>query len=157
VKNYSSTFLKSRIVGSKTVFTILFSVLISSVLHSCNSKKTIEFAKKTENLDAPKIVFESPKHDFGEINEGQIVSHTYKFKNKGTMPLEIIAVNVSCGCTVAEKPEKPIGIGKDGEIKVSFNSAGKVGINTKHVTVLSNASNASEDVTFDVIVNKINQ
>jgi Protein of unknown function (DUF1573) len=138
---------------------ILFILVVSLGVFGCNGKKKIEFDQKApiENSDAPKIVFEEPKHDFGEINEGDIVNHTYKFKNAGPMPLEIIAVNVSCGCTVAEKPEKPIGAGKEGEIKISFNSSGKVGINTKNVTVLSNASNSSETLTFDVIVNKINQ
>jgi hypothetical protein len=46
---------------------------------------------------------------------------------------------------------------KTGEIKVEFNSAGKVGINKKYVTVTSNAVNGSEVVSFDVIVNKNEQ
>jgi Protein of unknown function (DUF1573) len=140
----------------KNIFLI---VIVLTSIFGCNGKKKIEFDSKVpiENADAPKIVFEKSNHDFGEISEGEVVNHTYKFKNEGPMPLEIIAINVSCGCTVAEKPEKPIGAGKEGEIKIAFNSSGKVGINTKNVTVLSNASNASETLTFDVIVNKINQ
>jgi hypothetical protein len=122
---------------------------------SCTPKKKIEFDKPTveSEKDKPKIEFLNPNHDFGEITEGEVVSHTYRFVNKGTMPLQIVAVDVSCGCTVAEKPEAPVGIGKEGQIKVSFNSAGKVGVNKKYVTVTSNASNSSEVVSFDVIVN----
>lgn len=107
--------------------------------------------------DSARIEFENPNHDFGIINEGEVVSTVYKFKNVGSMPLTIVDVNVSCGCTVAQKPEKPIGAGQMGEIKVEFNSAGKVGVNKKYVTVASNAVNATEVVSFDVIVNKINQ
>jgi hypothetical protein len=133
--------------------------IISIAFFACTGKKKIEFDKKEplENIDAPKIFFAEPTHDFGQINEGEVVNHTYKFKNTGTLPLQIIAVNVSRGCTVAEKPKGPIGVGKEGEIKVSFNSSGKVGVNTKNVTVISNASNNSEIVSFDVIVNKLNQ
>jgi hypothetical protein len=107
--------------------------------------------------DSAKIEFENPNHDFGEIKEGELVNTVFKFKNVGSMPLNIISVDVTCGCTVAEKPEKPIGAGKTGEIKVEFNSAGKVGINKKYVTITSNAVNATEVVSFDVIVNKVNE
>ncbi len=134
-------------------------LFIAICLAACTSKRKIEFEKKNplENVDAPKIVFSEPKHDFGEIKEGEVVSHTYTFKNEGTLPLEILAVNVSCGCTVAEKPEKPIGVGQTGDIKVTFNSSGKAGVNTKNVTILSNASNNTETVSFDVIVNTENK
>jgi Protein of unknown function (DUF1573) len=107
--------------------------------------------------DSARIVFEKPNHDFGEINEGEVVSTVYKFKNLGSMPLEIYSVDVTCGCTVAEKPEKPIGAGQSGEIKVEFSSSGKSGINKKYVTVVSNAVNSTEQVSFDVIVNKLTQ
>jgi len=119
----------------------------------CNFTASTDTAGESQS-DSAKIAFENPNHDFGEIKEGEVVSTVFKFKNVGSMPLNIVSVDVTCGCTVAEKPEKPIGVGKTGEIKVEFNSAGKVGINKKYVTVTSNAVNASEVVSFDVIVNK---
>jgi hypothetical protein len=120
----------------------------------CNFTLNTDTASGESQSDSAKIEFENPNHDFGEIKEGEVVSTVFKFKNVGSMPLNIVSVDVTCGCTVAEKPEKPIGAGKTGEIKVEFNSAGKVGINKKYVTVTSNAVNASEVVSFDVIVNK---
>lgn len=123
----------------------------------CNFTATTNFADGESQSDSAKIEFENPNHDFGEIKEGEVVSTVFKFKNVGSMPLNIVSVDVTCGCTVAEKPEKPIGAGKTGEIKVEFNSAGKAGINKKYVTVTSNAVNASEVVSFDVIVNKNEQ
>ena len=134
---------------------IVLALFISVSLWQCNNSKGSEASEGGSQSDSAKIEFENPSHDFGEIKEGEIVSTVYKFKNVGSMPLSIISVDVTCGCTVAQKPEKPIGVGKEGEIKVEFNSAGKVGINKKYVTITSNAVNASEVVSFDVIVNKI--
>ncbi|MFN8431286.1 MAG: DUF1573 domain-containing protein [Spirosomataceae bacterium] len=125
-------------------------------LCQCNNKKAGSDTGIAQG-DSARIKFENPTHDFGEIEEGEKVSTVYKFKNEGSMPLQIFDVQVSCGCTVASKPEDPIGVGETGEIKVEFNSKGKVGINKKFVTVTSNAANATEVVSFDVVVNKINE
>jgi hypothetical protein len=138
----------------KKVFFVLV-LAVSAAMWACSGSGS----DKTEGIvsDSAKIEFENPTHDFGEINEGEVVSTVYKFKNIGSMPLQILDVNVTCGCTVAEKPEKAIGAGQTGEIKVNFNSAGKSGINKKYITVLSNAVNSSEVVSFDVIVNNLEQ
>ena len=76
--------------------------------------------------------------EVGTINEGQVVDISYRFKNTGTTPLVIKNVTVSCGCTVAEKPEKPIAPGAEGVIKASFNSSGKAGRNSKDIYVYAN-------------------
>lgn len=136
---------------------LVFALFVGLSFWQCNNSGGSDAANGESQSDSAKIEFENPNHDFGEIKEGEVVSTVFKFKNVGSMPLNIVSVDVTCGCTVAEKPEKPIGAGKTGEIKVEFNSAGKVGINKKYVTVTSNAVNASEVVSFDVIVNKNEQ
>ena len=141
----------------KKNISIVFILFFALSLWQCNFTFNSDSSSGEAQSDSAKIEFDNPNHDFGEIKEGEIVSTVFKFKNVGSMPLNIISVDVTCGCTVAEKPEKPIGAGKTGEIKVEFNSAGKVGINKKYVTVTSNAVNASEVVSFDVIVNKVNE
>ena len=45
----------------------------------------------------------------------------------------------SCGCTVPIWPKEPIMKGQQGTIKVTFNSAGKMGVQDKTVTLTSNA------------------
>jgi Protein of unknown function (DUF1573) len=127
----------------KKGFLSVLVLLMALSFWQCNSTSNSDTADGESQSDSAKIEFENPNHDFGEIKEGEVVSTVFKFKN--------------VGCTVAEKPEKPIGAGKTGEIKVEFNSAGKAGINKKYVTVTSNAVNASEVVSFDVIVNKNEQ
>ena len=81
-------------------------------------------------------------YNFGKAVEGQKIIYNFKFKNTGSKPLVITSTRASCGCTVPEKPEKPIAPGETSFIKVVFNSTGKVGINEKSITVSSNASPA---------------
>ena len=80
--------------------------------------------------------------NFGNIIEGEKVEHSYIFKNTGTNPLVVFEAHASCGCTVPEKPEKPILPGETGYLKVVFNSAGKHGHNEKDINVSSNANPA---------------
>jgi hypothetical protein len=68
------------------------------------------------------------------------VEFSYRFKNTGTRPLVIVNASASCGCTVPQKPEKPILPGEIGFIKIVFDSKGRVGNAHKTVTVESNAN-----------------
>lgn len=63
----------------------------------------------------------------------------FKVSNPSETPVEITDVLTSCGCTVAKLPSKPwlLVPHTNGEIAVSVNLAGKVGVFTKTITVLS--------------------
>ena len=63
----------------------------------------------------------------------------YRFRNSGNKNLIIEDVRASCGCTVPEKPEKPLAPGEEGVIKAKFDSKGRVGPQSKTVTVVANA------------------
>lgn len=87
------------------------------------------------------ITFEEKTHDFGTIKEADgPVSCEFLFTNTGNEPLVIINVNASCGCTRPEFPKKPIMPGKKGEIKVTFNPAGRPGEFVKDVKVRTNGN-----------------
>jgi hypothetical protein len=130
------------------VISILF---IGVTLLSCSSKNeesTTEFSTVETKKSSAKIEFEEESFDFGTIAEGDQVTHAFKFSNTGTEPLQIISVNVSCGCTVASKPLGAVAVGASDQIVINFNSLGKVGMNQKSVGVLSNAQNNQETLTF---------
>jgi hypothetical protein len=98
---------------------------------------------------------DSTSRDFGRIPEGRKLDVAFRFKNSGTKPLIIERVQPSCGCTVAEQPEAPIMPGGTGEIKASFNSEGRVGINHKKLYVYANTlGSQSNEVNFSVMVDK---
>jgi len=70
-----------------------------------------------------KIEFKYLSYNYGTINQGSSGSCVFPFKNTGIKPLVINKVNTSCGCTVAEYPKKPIMPGKQGVIKVNYNTS----------------------------------
>ncbi|MBW2936586.1 DUF1573 domain-containing protein [Aureisphaera sp. CAU 1614] len=86
-----------------------------------------------------KIEFKSDTIDYGEIAKGSDGVRVFEFTNTGSEPLIISDVKSSCGCTVPEKPKDPIAPGKNGQIKVKYDT-NRVGPIRKTVTVYSNAT-----------------
>ena len=137
----------------KKVILVIFSVITLAGLNfSCNlidskgNSTDVDSSAVLEN--APKIEFVEEIFDFGKLKEGDIVEHIFVFKNVGKSPLQILNVQVQCGCTVASKPEAPIGVGQKDMITVRFNSTGKVGVNKKFVTVHTNGFPPQTVISF---------
>ncbi len=86
----------------------------------------------------PSFEWTSTEHDFGTIDENDVVSHTYTFKNTGESPLIIEGVRPSCGCTAPNWTKTPIPVGGEGVIDVKFDSKGKKNAQNKTVTVTAN-------------------
>jgi len=86
----------------------------------------------------PVFQFEEETHDFGTITEGEKIQYAFKFKNVGNGDLVIRSANGSCGCTVPEWPHDPVPPGGSGVVNITFNSAGKNGMQHKTVTIISN-------------------
>ncbi len=82
-----------------------------------------------------KAVFDKTVHDFGEIREGTIATHTFGFKNEGRRPVRLVMVQASCGCATPEYSREPVAPGETGFIKVAYDSNGRPGIIDKGVTV----------------------
>jgi uncharacterized protein DUF1573 len=97
-------------------------------------------------LEGPVITFQEPSHDFGDIYQGDKVNYTFKFENTGNLPLVLSNVLVQCGCTATEWSREPISPGRSGKISVSFDSSGKIGRQSKVITIVSNADNTHERV-----------
>lgn len=90
--------------------------------------------------------------DFGKIKEGEKLNVTFRLKNTGIRPLVISAVNAGCGCTVAEKPSKPIAPGASDVIKAAFDSQGRSGSQSKYVDVVANTDPQMTRLIFNVEV-----
>ena len=103
------------------------------------SPVTITTPPATDNKNAPEFKFEEDEFNFGTIKQGENATHIFSFTNVGKEPLIITSASGSCGCTVPEWPKEPIKKGEKGTVKVTFNSAGKVGMQDKTVTIQSNA------------------
>lgn len=92
-------------------------------------------------LSGPVLTLKQTSHDFGDIRQGDVVEHVFEFTNTGNEPLIIQDIRITCGCTQPKWPKEPIMPGGKGEIRVGFNSAGKMGIQTKSLPIISNAIN----------------
>ncbi len=97
--------------------------------------------------------FEAGDYDFGTVKEGQVVEHVFKFTNTGEVPLVIQNAAGSCGCTVPEWPKEPVAPGSTSEIKVKFDTKGKVGTQTKTVTIIANTTPEITTLSLKGIVN----
>jgi cytochrome c5 len=81
------------------------------------------------------IVFENSFFDFGTVTEGDIVKHTFKFRNDGLGKVKFVKTETSCGCTTATGSLKEYAPGESGEMEVVVDTKGKKGIVVKTVTV----------------------
>lgn len=135
---------------------IVVSLLMCISLISCKeniaskiNKENLEVAKERDykfNEGAPEITFEKTEHDFGVINEGDIVETIFSFKNTGKSELIITKATGSCGCTVPKWPKQPIAVGESAEIKVKFNTRGKPNKQSKSITLTTNTVKGKEVV-----------
>jgi len=96
----------------------------------------------------PIIKITEPEFDFGTINAGDKVEHTFKFINTGKSDLIIANARPTCGCTVPDWTKVPVKPGESGEIKIVFNSTGKKGNQHKNVNLTTNTESGNEVISF---------
>ncbi len=111
---------------------------------------------KAKKGEEPIIQFVSTSHNFGEIKEGDVVKHAFKFKNIGKTPLVIEEAKPGCGCTVPKWPKEPIPPGGESEIVAEFKTQGQGGgEKTKNITIKSNTTPAETVLTFKAMINSV--
>ena len=135
---------------------LIFSIAISC--HSASENKAITTDlvsspltanQSAEKVPTPKIQMDEESFDFGEIQQGESVTHDFVLKNIGDANLIISTAKGSCGCTVPEWPKEPIAKGEEATIKVTFNSAGKSGKQNKTVTLVTNSIPNTKVITIN--------
>lgn len=139
------------------MFAIASLVLTTSCKENAALRIDEETAKEAEiaHADAGKIAvmkFDEVEHDFGTIDQGEVVSYTFTFKNEGTSDLVVSKAKASCGCTVPSYTKTPVKPGETGEVNVEFNSKGKKGNQNKTVTVSANTEEGSQVLKFKAVV-----
>ena len=137
-------------------FKILYVFILSLAFISCKENATskintsnLESAKERDakiSLGAAIIEFDKTEYDFGELIEGEIAEGTFKIKNKGKVDLIITNAKATCGCTVPEWPKEPIAPGDSADLKFTFNSSGRVGKQSKSITLQTNTEKLTETI-----------
>ena len=132
------------------LFSIVFSFYCcgdaAKKVESKQNRLSTDLVKNNQTISNKKMTITQPiveileaEYDFGDIKQGEKATHNYKIKNIGNADLLISSAKGSCGCTVPEWPKDPIKPGDQANIKVTFDSKGKTGKQSKRVTLMTNA------------------
>lgn len=125
----------------KIVLSLLISIAVFNVQAQISSDTPVK--KTTE------ITFEESVHDFGDINEGDVVEATFKYTNTGNSPLYITKIKASCGCTIPSNwSREALQPGETGSFLVKFNSKNKPNRQSKRISILCNSAKGNEYVTI---------
>ncbi len=139
---------------------LLLAVFAAMAFTSCKedaaNKVKAENVEEAAERDAqavvyPEISFEENEHDFGTIEQGTPVEHTFTFTNTGNAPLVITNAKSTCGCTVPTWTKEPIAPGETGEMLVKFNGSGQNQV-SKTVTLTANTESGTEKIKIKAFV-----
>jgi len=127
----------------KGLFYMFLWIILICSCESGNKKEPAERQTSPSNSvndtnASAKFEAEEKSFNFGDIQEGEIVVHTFHFKNTGRKNLVILNVESSCGCTIPKFDKKPIPPGEEGKIEVEFNSSGRFGKQYKVIHIFAN-------------------
>jgi hypothetical protein len=112
------------------------------------AKEESEKAATTTSMTFDKMII-----DVGKIKEDTEHKASYTVRNTGKVPLIIEKVDVSCGCTTAKKPEKPILPGDTDKIEIVFHpKVGQLDKQEKTVTITANTEPSTEVLTIKAFV-----
>lgn len=127
----------------------------SSIGVSATIEENFSNLTEEELANAPIATFTEKTFDFGEMKQGEKKEHTFMLKNDGKTDLYIRNIRTSCGCTAVAPETKVIKPGKTGPLKVTFNSRGKRGRQSKSITVITNDPKSSTSIlriTSNVVI-----
>jgi len=124
------------IVGIRFFFVV---ILIAGLAAGCGPR-----------VKGPAIRFDSETYDFGPVQEGLVIKHTFQFTNIGSEPLEIRGLIPTCGCTSMGDYDKEVQPGRTGTISVSLNTRNYDGRITKTVLVETNVPD-KENMTLTLV------
>jgi hypothetical protein len=130
----------------KVLLSFAFAAFVAGGAMAQEQPKAKVAAPREQAVNGPALAFEESEFNFGDISQGDVVEHTFKFKNSGTQPLVIERVDVTCGCTTPAWSKEPVMPGKYGFVTAKFDSSGKLGQQKKAITVHSNAADGAKYV-----------
>lgn len=106
----------------KSIFVCLAAASMAVPVREIHAAEpSVESGERTAT--APAAVVPEPVFVFDEVLEGEIVTHVFAVANEGGLPLEILDVRTSCGCTTVQRPDR-IPAGGRGEIVVRADTQG---------------------------------
>lgn len=135
-----------KTIGLLAIASLILTVSCKDKVPQAGETATTEVAVAVG--EEPVMTFEESEFDFGDIAQGEKVEHVFTFTNTGKSDLLITDAKGSCGCTVPDYKKEPIKPGEKSTMKVTFDSAGKTGLQQKTVTITANTATGNELLTI---------
>lgn len=98
------------------------------------------------------IEFRTTRYDFGNVSHGEKLVYTFVYRNTGDVPLIIYSARADCGCTVPEFDPRPLEPGKEGRLKVVFDTQGFSGRQVKTIHLVTNTSNSMTTLALRAMI-----
>ena len=95
-------------------------------------------APDTVAFIGPRMQVNEPVFDFGQVEQGEKVTHDFRFTNQGNRDLRVQSVKTSCGCTAAVIAADTIPPGTAGTIQATFDTKRFAGQKAKDIRVHTN-------------------
>lgn len=86
----------------------------------------------------PRLEIEEMEIDLNRINSTTVISRTIILENKGGQPLHIRKVVSNCDCVSLALPKSEMKPGEKMDLSITFDPAGRRGIDHKTITIFSN-------------------
>ncbi|MBK8094012.1 MAG: DUF1573 domain-containing protein [Verrucomicrobiaceae bacterium] len=105
-------------------------------------KADIQAVQQERHPGKGRIEFEQTRVESPPVAAGAPARITWHFRNTGTEPLSLLAVQTGCGCAVAEDWQKTVAPGSSGSFSVIYDAKGRqIGPNQYTVLLITNAAN----------------
>lgn len=114
----------------------------------------VTFTAWSQQDDAPvyaQVSWDKTFHDFGVIEQDKPVQVVFKFKNIGSIPVQVKGVSRGSGCSILEYPVQPVQPGETGVVEIEFD-AKTIGYISKSVKIKLNTETPDTDLFFSAIV-----
>ncbi len=143
---------------NKFVLILSFFLTASVVILVSNRKeppqKTWPGFSPTPGMPMTTVQWMDTTIHLGKVMEGDSIPIVFRFRNTGKNRLIVTGVAASCGCTLPEKPDKPVEAASEGMIRAYFRTKGNTGYQQKKLMVYMNTEKGYYELPFDVDVIK---
>lgn len=120
------------------VLTVLCSLAGLGVAPGAHAESGSGTTPDTVAFIGPRMQVDEPVFDFGRVEQGEQVTHDFRFTNQGNRDLRVQSVKTSCGCTAAVIAADTIPPGTEGTIQATFDTQRFAGQKAKDIRVHTN-------------------
>ncbi len=115
----------------------------------------IQYSIVPSSSGTSKVQVNRSRFDFKVVRQGEVKNEVTFLSNNGTEPIEILKVESNCDCLTYEINEPVIPPGGNVQLKVQFDSEGRLGLEQKTISVFfKDSSQPVVNFTFKAHVKK---